>query len=51
MKAKTMDEIVKGITETLLKKLPKLLNINDANPDSVGYDENNIPLCMTTILK
>ena len=51
VKTKTVDEIVRSITETLLKKLPKLLNINDATPASMGYDEHGTPLCMTTILK
>lgn len=51
IKTKTQDEIVKGIVEGLLKKLPKVLNINDACKESMAYDENNIPLCMTTILK
>ncbi|CAL6104222.1 Dynein_heavy chain [Hexamita inflata] len=51
VKTKSQDEIVKGITEQLLKKLPKLLNINDASQKSIAFDENNIPLCMTTILK
>lgn len=51
VKTKTIDEIVKGITEALLKKLPKPLNINEATPQSMGYDESGTPLCMTTILK
>jgi hypothetical protein len=51
VKTKTVDEIVRSITEAFLKKLPKLLNINDATPLSMGYDESGTPLCMHTILK
>lgn len=51
VKTKTQDEIVKDITDQLLAKLPATMSINDACQASMRYDENNVPLCMTTILK
>lgn len=46
-----MDEIVNNIATSLLDRLPKLLNINDATPKSLTYDSNGIPHCLSTILK
>ncbi|KAH0573495.1 Dynein heavy chain [Spironucleus salmonicida] len=51
VKSITVDEIVDNIASNLLNKLPQPLDINEANPKSITFDENNVPHCLTTILK